>query len=296
MAAAGYHVRSTSLPAKPHPLSAALQDQLNFLKASESSPLATRLGSLKTIYELLDDLLRSQSTRQALFSERQSQAVEQALNGSLRMLELCSNVRDFLSKMKEIVQELASALRRRRKRCSTVVLPAGESAVRDAAEAYLTSRKRLTKLVRKFIRFSFQEKNGGIAPDAAGSDSSSVVTMLRGVEEINLEVFQAILCYISQQGRLQPVSGWSMWIVVLLQSKPCGHSECQDDGNEMKKVDSEVLAFRSSKDLSFSQAQVVLKGLERVESSMKEIEEEMECIYRRQVKARVSLLNCLSRC
>ncbi|CAI0430256.1 unnamed protein product [Linum tenue] len=194
------------------------------------------------------------------------------------MLELCSNIRDFLSKMKEIVQELASALRRRR-----------ESAVRDAAEGYLNSRKRLTKLVRK-------EKNGGTNPDAAGSDSSSVVTMLRGVEEINLEVFQAILCYISQQGRLQPVSGWSMWIVVLLQAKPCGHSECQDDGNEMKKVDSEVLALRSSKDLNFSQARVVLKGLERVESNLKEIEEEMECIYRRQVKARVSLLNCLSRC
>ncbi|CAN1130493.1 hypothetical protein LINPERPRIM_LOCUS13272 [Linum perenne] len=288
-AAAGYHIRSASSPTKPHPLAASVESTLNKLKASESSPLSSKLGILKGIYDAVDDLLQPQSTRLAIFSNRQSQLVEEALNGSLRMLELCSKIRDFFLQMKDMMQELGSSLRRRRKHAAII---------RDAASAYLASRKRLTRDVRKLVRCNFQDRGGAVEE---GSDSSSttdvIITILRGVEETTVEVMESLLCYISQQGTASQSSsgGWSLRIIVLALQSKCSHSECQDEKNEMKKLDSLLMKLRGSKDVDFVQVQEAVKGLEELESNMKEMEEEMECIYRRQVKARVSLLNCLTR-
>ncbi|CAN1130491.1 hypothetical protein LINPERHAP2_LOCUS5868 [Linum perenne] len=122
------------------------------------------------------------------------------------------------------MQELGSSLRRRRKHV-------GESAIiRDAASAYLASRKRLTRDVRK--------DRGGAVEERLDSTTDVIITILRGVEETTVEVMESLLCYISQQRTTSPSSygGWSLRIIVLALQSKCSHSECQDEKNEMNEA------------------------------------------------------------
>ncbi|CAN1268645.1 Pentatricopeptide repeat-containing protein At1g77405 [Linum perenne] len=129
------------------------------------------------------------------------------------------------------MQELGSSLRRRRKHV-------GESAIiRDAASAYLASRKRLTRDVRKLIRRNCQDR-GGAVEERLDSTTDVIITILRGVEETTVEVMESLLCYISQQRTTSPSSygGWSLRIIVLALQSKCSHSECQDEKNEMNEA------------------------------------------------------------
>ena len=59
-------------------------------------------------------------------------------------------------------------------------------------------------------------------------------------------------------------------------------------------IDAELLALKSSKDISFLRVQNALKILEAFHWSIQEVEEELESVYRLLVKTRVSLLNILN--
>ncbi|KAL3603236.1 hypothetical protein D5086_004095 [Populus alba] len=84
--------------------------------------------------------------------------------------------------------------------------------------------------------------------------------------------------------------GWSV-VSKLFQSK---RVSSEDEAKELEKIDAELLVLKSSKDINPVQAQNVLKGLEALESSIQEAEEELEGVYRKLVKARVSILNTLN--
>ncbi|EEF29123.1 hypothetical protein RCOM_0550780 [Ricinus communis] len=64
------------------------------------------------------------------------------------------------------------------------------------------------------------------------------------------------------------------------------------EANEVEKIDAELFVLKLSKDVN--QVKNVLKGLEALELSLQEVEEELECAYTRLVKTRVSLLNILN--
>jgi hypothetical protein len=59
-------------------------------------------------------------------------------------------------------------------------------------------------------------------------------------------------------------------------------------------IDAELLALKSSKDISFLQVQNALKILGAFHWSIQEVEEELESVYRLLVNTRVSLLNILN--
>ncbi|XP_021637668.2 uncharacterized protein LOC110633393 [Hevea brasiliensis] len=112
------------------------------------------------------------------------------------------------------------------------------------------------------------------------SQSSSIGHKLNGLKNLS-----------ESKGKSKP-SGWSI-ISKALQSKRIS-CEVEIELNEVEKIDAELLILKSSNDISISQLQNVLKGLEALESSTQEVEEELECIYRQLVKTRVSLLNILN--
>ena len=68
----------------------------------------------------------------------------------------------------------------------------------------------------------------------------------------------------------------------------------EDDAMEVKRIDDEMLALKSSKEINHVQMQNTLKGLKSLESSIQEAEEELECVYRQLLKARVTILNVVS--
>ncbi|KAJ9177279.1 hypothetical protein P3X46_012514 [Hevea brasiliensis] len=278
---AACHLRSISLPSRSHPLVVATEEQFYKLKASQSSSMSYKLNGLKNLFECIDGLLQLPQAQQTLFHERQSQCVENALNGSLELLDLCDSTRDFLSQMKECAQELELSLRRRKGK---------DSGMTTEVDAYMVSRKKLSKVVCKCLRnLKRKERNCTAAALDKNSNLINMIGMLKRVQEISLEVFKSILSFISQPKAKSKPSGWSI-ISKALQSKRIS-CEVEIEVNEVEKIDAELLILKSSKDISISQLQNLLKGLKALDSSIQEAEEELECIYRQLVKTRVSLLN-----
>ncbi|KAI6688440.1 hypothetical protein NL676_025268 [Syzygium grande] len=85
--------------------------------------------------------------------------------------------------------------------------------------------------------------------------------------------------------------GWSR-VSKLLEAKrvSCDGGEKTDEG---QGLDAALLSLRMSKDIN-NQVGDLSKRLEALESSIQEIEEDLECIFRRLLKLRVSLLNIVN--
>ncbi|XP_021631888.1 uncharacterized protein LOC110629288 [Manihot esculenta] len=281
---AAFHLRSISLPSRSHPLAVNIEEQLGKLRASQYSSIGHKLSGLKNLFESVDDFLQLSFAQQTISNERQSQSIENAMNGSLELLDICDTTRDLFSQMKECLQELELSLRRRK---------VTDSSFTVEVDAYMVSRKKLNKAICKCLRnLKKKEKNCTTATLDNNSNLENMITMLRGVQEISLVVFESILSFISQPKVKSSSSGWFV-IPKLLQSKRVS-CEVEIEVNEVEKIDAELLILKSSKDIKVSQLQNLLKELEAFESSIKEAEEDLECVYRRLVKTRVSLLNILN--
>lgn len=76
------------------------------------------MSDLKELYERVEDVLQMPLTNQALFHETNSKTVETALDGSLRLLDICGTTRDV-------------SLRRKR---------GGETNLANEIGAYMSSR------------------------------------------------------------------------------------------------------------------------------------------------------------
>ncbi|KAL0314469.1 UNVERIFIED_CONTAM: hypothetical protein Sangu_2291300 [Sesamum angustifolium] len=90
------------------------------------------------------------STQQAISHETSEKWTNELLEESLGLVDLCGFARDVLSLIKGSVQDLQSSIRRNR----------GETATADDINAYMTSRKKINKMVKKFIKnFKNLDKN-----------------------------------------------------------------------------------------------------------------------------------------
>ncbi|XP_050207230.1 uncharacterized protein LOC126656662 [Mercurialis annua] len=241
---ASFHIRSISLPSRSHPITVSLEEQIYKLNTSHSSlSLGQKLSGLKELYECVDDFLRLSLTQQSLSHEN---SVEVVLNGSLSLLDMCSNTRDFFSQMRECLRELELSLRRSR----------------NGVEAYMASRKTLNKLISKYLRnLKKRDKNS-----KNNSDLTDIVVLLKGVEEVSASMFESILSFISLPKSKSKLSIFSKF----MQSKS---ASCEKDAetNEMEKIDAELLIVKSS-----NQTTNILKELETLEMSLKEAEEELD--------------------
>ncbi|KAL5557760.1 hypothetical protein UlMin_033971 [Ulmus minor] len=270
------HVRSNSFPSRSHPLSSRVEEQLCSLRSfseattsSSSSSLCNRLSGLKDLQESIDSLLQLQQTQQALSREENNICVEQVLDGSLRVLDVCGITRDVFSQMNQCLQELQSSLRRRK----------AESSLENEISAYMISKKKLTKMISTRVgNLKTMKKNC--------TSENSEISMLIEVEEITMAAFQSLLSFISQ-----PKSTKSI-VLKMFQSKrvSCEGLSCER-ANEVEKVEAKLVVLKSSKNISVTEVQKLLKRLEAIESNIQELEEELECVFRCLMKTRVSLLN-----
>ncbi|XVE67266.1 hypothetical protein DITRI_Ditri08aG0146700 [Diplodiscus trichospermus] len=109
-----YHARSNSFPSRSHPLTSEVDEHLTRLASSESastsSSLNHKLSSLQDLHDCIDKLLQLPLTQQILAQEKQREYVDELLNGSVRLLDLCATVKDALLQLKESTLELQSIL------------------------------------------------------------------------------------------------------------------------------------------------------------------------------------------
>ncbi|XP_030446982.1 uncharacterized protein LOC115669938 [Syzygium oleosum] len=280
------HSRSISLPSRSHPLATAVEEQLQRLRSSDatsSSPASSapqKLGGLNDLYDCIDDWLQMPLTQQALSHEHHRSSMEELLDGSVKLLDVCGNVRDIFSHTKECIQELESSFRRRR---------GGGSEKASEVETYIKSRKKLQKMVAKLLdHLKKMVKKNHLRKH---SKPEATLSVLREAEEISFSVFESLLHVLSgPRERLKPVS-WSM-VSNMLSPKRISCDE-KAEYDQIQGLDVELTILKSAKDAN-PQVDNVSKRMEALELSIREIEEDVECIFRRLVKTRAGLLNIIN--
>ncbi|CAN1770838.1 hypothetical protein LINPERHAP1_LOCUS11719 [Linum perenne] len=270
MAATSFHARSNSLPSdRQHPLVSELDDQVCRLRQSEattsSSSIYHKLNSLQDLYDCVDQLLQLPLTQQTIVQK----SFSELLDGSLRLLDLCSTAKDALSQIKESVFELQSAIRRRQ---------GGQGDLVAETKRYLNSRKIVKKAIQKALKGIENKKStSSNNVEAISMLSVEAISMLREAESIVVEVLESLMSFITQS--TSKSSSWSL-VSKLIASKK---NEVSANTNEFAEVDACLKTSKSNEEI-----QALLKNLQ---PCIQDFEEGVECLFRCLIKTRASILN-----
>ncbi|TXG69012.1 hypothetical protein EZV62_003947 [Acer yangbiense] len=274
MASSICHTRSNSLPSRSHPFVSEINEHFCRLKANSeatsSSSICQKLNGLQDLYDCVDKLLLLPT----LVQEKNDKCVNELLDGSLRIFDLCSTAKDVLLQIKEFTQELQSILRRR-----------GDMKLTSEIKKYLTSRKAVRKAIKKALANSKAKKldNDNESQAMAGG-------IMKEVEAISLTVFKSLLSFISGPKAQSKLSGWSS-VYKLTHHKRVASVEGEtDQANEFAKVDAALLSLIDHK-ICIGDVQKQLKNLELC---IQDFDEGLDCLSRRLIKTRISLLNALN--
>ncbi|GMP37330.1 hypothetical protein CsSME_00009059 [Camellia sinensis var. sinensis] len=270
-----HHARSVSLPSTSHPLTPEFDEQLSRIRApdheatSSSLPsINNRLSGLQDLHDCVGDLLLLPHIEQALAREHNEKFVDEVVDGYLRLLDVCSAAKDVFSQTKQDVQDLLSMLRRKR----------------DANDfhGYLASRKMVKRTIQNSLKDLKSIKNKStLLPKDKDNETVVIFSMLKEVEAATLAVFESLLSYVGVQSRQ---SGWSL-VSKLIQHKSVSCQDEETNVNEFEKVDGALKAGKFDS---------IQNQLAKMESSIQDIEDRLECLFRRLIKTRVSLLNILN--
>ncbi|TYG88618.1 hypothetical protein ES288_A12G035900v1 [Gossypium darwinii] len=267
--------RSNSFPrsSRQHPLATEVNEHLNRLRASKeastsSSSISHKLNGFQDLYDCVVKFLQLPLSHHALAHE----CADELLDGSLRLLDLCSTAKDIVLQTKENASELQSALRRRK---------IGEAEIVSEVRKYMSSRKVAKKTIHKALgNVKVIQRKNTVSP-------SETVSMLKEIEAVTCSMFEDLLSLISGP---KPRS----WLSVskLLHQRRIA---CEDAGrnvNEFEKVDVALKSFGITKsEIINLEMQNQLKDLELF---IQDLEDGLECLFRCMIKARVSFLNILT--
>ncbi|XWS55160.1 hypothetical protein CRYUN_Cryun10bG0151100 [Craigia yunnanensis] len=277
-----YHSRSNSLPSRQHPLTSQIDENLSRLKASEaastSSSIGHKLNGLQDLHECVDLLLQLPLTQKALAQEQHRKWVEKLLDGSLMLLDVCSTAKDALLQTKECNQELQSILRRRR---------GAEMGLVNEIRKYLTSRKSKKKVVCKALKNMKQINTSSFNKDGENGD---VISILREVEAVTIGVLESLLSFISGPDTESKLCRWSL-VSKLMHQKRVGCVEEEQKTNEIANAEASLRSLIKSDNM---------KHIENVQNELQKSElciqdlEGLESLFRRLIKARVTVLNIIN--
>ncbi|KAL5075673.1 hypothetical protein RYX36_014657 [Vicia faba] len=142
------HLRSNSLPSTSHPLISQFEDNLQRLKTSEcassvASPLiCNKLNDMQDLHDCISKLLELPIEQQTLAQECNEKCADDLLEGSLRILDICSIAKECLLLSKENTHELQSLIRRKR---------GIETGFKAEGVKYMALRKNMKKQIRKAL-------------------------------------------------------------------------------------------------------------------------------------------------
>jgi len=266
-----FHARSVSLPSTSHPQDVSTEDHLCRLSAYQASPssssISQNLGEIKDLYEQMNKFIHFPHNKNALSNEK----VEEVLEGSIALLDTSSLALDAVSQMKESLLDLKSSLRR------------GMDG--EGVHAYLVSRRRITKMVSKYI--ATLKKANKVSASLEHNDTA--IRMLKEAENITLSALKSVLSFVIGKKAMSQTGGWSM-VAKLVKSKQAPAKT--DEASEVEDVD-RTLSFVSKKHPGV-ECKVLLRQLEALETIIYELENGLGQISRCLVKTRVSLLNILN--
>ncbi|XP_038887260.1 uncharacterized protein LOC120077454 [Benincasa hispida] len=282
-----YHTRSNSLPSRPHPLISQCDEHLTRLRffdstpASSSSSISQQLSGLEDLHECVEQLLLLPSIQEAFVRQCGEKWVDELLDGSLRLLDMCSSAKDALIHTKECVRELHSAIRRR-------------SEMTNEVKKYLASRKVVKRAIQKALdtNKSIESKSNTLV-NGSDYNTTAMVSLLKEAEAISLRLFESLLFLISGK---KTKSSWSILSVMLSKREVCPEEDAElNEFSNMENALNSVTCQKTNKCKDTIQVfENVQKHLEKLDLGTQDLEQTTERLFRRLIKTRVSLLNILS--
>ncbi|CAH8274209.1 unnamed protein product [Arabidopsis lyrata] len=270
-------LRSISLPSRSHPSTSGLEDALNKIKTittGSSESILMGLAGLEELYNCMEDFLKMGSTQQVM-SSGGSEFMEEMLDGSLRLMDICSVSRDLMVDTHEHVRGVQSCVRRKK------VAGGGGDKLDVAVSSYVGFRKNMRKEAKKLLG-SLKKINGGSRScdnDHEDEHLVAVIDAMRGVISVSVVVLKSFLEFLSR-----PKSNIKSKLASVLKKKKDNHEATK---NELETLDSAICGEISSLD-------DLQKELEEVEMSISGFERNLEGLFRRLIRTRASVLNIIS--
>ncbi|XP_025013576.2 uncharacterized protein LOC112535283 [Ricinus communis] len=285
-------VRSISLPSRLHPNSLKIEAGLTRLKSASSlnplgvETLQTGLTRLAELFICIDELTHSPQTQQSLHHHHLNQ-VEDVLDGSIGLIDVCSTARDMFLTMQEHIQDLQSALRRRGK----------DSSIESNVQAYVSFRKRARKDIANSIRtLKRLEKKTVSSPTSYEEHHSSyLIKVMKEVHAIAIGLFQSVMLFLSLPITKTSTGGWPL-ISKLIRSGFLGSDKDQKIFNEVGRVDIALFSILGQirKENARFDVQEMQERLKTLAASTQGIEAKLDCVFRCLIQNRVSLLNLVT--
>ncbi|KAH1252114.1 hypothetical protein GmHk_04G009174 [Glycine max] len=279
------HSRSNSLPNAPHPILSQVEVHLHRLKkdpeattslSSSSSSISHRLNDLQDLQESADKLLQLTISQQGLAQECRSKQIDELLDRSLRLLDICSTIKDCLLQSKDSMHELGSVIRRKRD---------AETGFTTEGGKYLACRKKMKRAIAKALRdLKAIQNKFTVSSSNKDEETSSMLSFLKEAEMVTMSSFESLLIFIiGPKGQLKQ-SRWSV-ISKLVQPKRISCDSEVSDTNKFKMVDKVLKLLIGSKPSSTENFQSHVQNLELC---IQDIEVGVERLSRQLIRTRVT--------
>lgn len=294
-------IRSVSLPARvelePEPLLQSLKSfRVSSFNAKTTSfgleEIQAALVGLAELYNSVGELVQSSSAQQALVHYKEGKLVEEALNESVVLIDSCSSARDIILMMKQSIQILQSALRRK----------GADSSIESHVRAYFSFRRKAKKDVGSYLGALKQMENDRTSfplLDLPNHDVLPLIRLLREARTVSISIFGELLAFLSAPVAKGKASGWSL-VSQLMPVIKSGSGKGQKTVNEMESVDIALHSLLSHKrgngvdDNNKVEVQMAQMRLRTLAASFEGIEGGLDCMFRCLVKHRVCFLNMLA--